>query len=522
MGERLRISVTLSGGAALGAYQSGAMAAMAVAVQQLQARHGDRVAVDAVGGASAGALVALFTAHSLLAGIDPVWLLNEAWVERVSLELLAGRGSRAPLSFDRLRERVGELVDPRADDGRPAHRVAEPQRTSVAMHVALTGLQGLNYRTGGPDRSEPLTATTYVDWGDRVLEPGGGAAQLLEPRGCSLLDFTLASAANAGAFAPMLLDRRGDAEKFRRRGITNFPDSGHLWYTDGGTVQDRPLGRVLEGARRHSPGDVRRLHLLVVPRSEGPSGADRWADPEQAPTWTSALARTLAIIPAQALYDDLRRLEKVNARLGWARALTDAVAPHLDGAAADGLREVLGRIAADRAALRSDDASSDEPGPGEPGDDPGGMDAPQLLRRVVDEIAGLGGKAPVAAGVISPLLLADEEGGGPVPDMLAGEFLGDFGGFLSKPLRRSDFALGYDSMLAWLPEGLRDAGLDDHDVDPAVAGVRDRRLHRWRDVNMGSTSARGLSVRSQLGLGRLLARVVRVLTGDALRSLRGR
>ncbi|MDP8977111.1 MAG: patatin-like phospholipase family protein [Actinomycetota bacterium] len=144
MGEPVRISVTLSGGAALGAYQAGAMAAMAVAVQQLQARHGDRVVVDAVGGASAGALVALFTAHSPLAGIDPLWLLNEAWVERVSLELLAGRSSRAPLSFRRLREQVGELVDPRTDDGRAAHRVADPQQTSVAMHVALTGLQGLN------------------------------------------------------------------------------------------------------------------------------------------------------------------------------------------------------------------------------------------------------------------------------------------------------------------------------------------------------------------------------------------
>ncbi len=79
---------------------------------------------------------------------------------------------------------------------------------------------------------------------------------------------------------------------------------------------DLPLGRVLDAARRHGPADVRRVHLLVVPRSEGPSGADRWADPEHAPLRTSGLARTLAIVPAQALYDDLRRLEKTNARLG--------------------------------------------------------------------------------------------------------------------------------------------------------------------------------------------------------------
>ncbi len=183
--------------------------------------------------------------------------------------------------------------------------------------------------------------------------------------------------------------------------------------------------------------------------------------------------------------------------------------PHLDAAADYGLREVMRRLDADRSALRSHCGPSGEP-------------TAQLLRRAVDEITGLTGKVPVTAGVISPLLLTDDEDGGAVPDMLAGEFLGDLGGFLSKPLRRSDFALGYDSMLAWLPRGLREAGLADHDADAAADEVRGRRLHHWREVNMGLMSARDLPARSQLGLARLLARVVRVLTGDALRSLRGR
>jgi predicted acylesterase/phospholipase RssA len=53
---QLRISITLSGGAALGAYQAGAMAALFVALQHLLEADADCIWLDAIGGASAGAL----------------------------------------------------------------------------------------------------------------------------------------------------------------------------------------------------------------------------------------------------------------------------------------------------------------------------------------------------------------------------------------------------------------------------------------------------------------------------------
>ncbi len=42
--------------------------------------------------------------------------------------------------------------------------------------------------------------------------------------------------------------------------------------------------------------------------------------------------------------------------------------------------------------------------------------------------------------MISPLILADDDD---PKSLLAGEFMGDFGGFLSEELRASDFSLGY-------------------------------------------------------------------------------
>ncbi len=64
----LRLSLTLSGGASLGAYEAGAAAALALAVRHLDQQQGQEASIDAIGGASAGALVAMFTAHALLEG----------------------------------------------------------------------------------------------------------------------------------------------------------------------------------------------------------------------------------------------------------------------------------------------------------------------------------------------------------------------------------------------------------------------------------------------------------------------
>ena len=82
-----------------------------VAARYLDAEEGQETSVDAIGGASAGALVSFFTAHALLEGLDPEALLHETWVERVSVAA-ARQDSKALLSFDQLRERVPEVLAP--------------------------------------------------------------------------------------------------------------------------------------------------------------------------------------------------------------------------------------------------------------------------------------------------------------------------------------------------------------------------------------------------------------------------
>ena len=178
----LRLTISLSGGASLGAYQAGACAALLTALGSLR-EDGVDVRLDATGGASAGAIVGMMTAHAALAGLDGGEVMHAAWVEKVDIDTLLRRGSRGPLSLEEVRKQLPDVL-------RDAAQAHPPQEHPVMLHAALTGLRGLTYPIPGLRDGEPMTAVTYADWKDFKLEPGRGVEQLLEPRpGSSLKSF---------------------------------------------------------------------------------------------------------------------------------------------------------------------------------------------------------------------------------------------------------------------------------------------------------------------------------------------
>lgn len=512
------LTLTLSGGAALGAYEAGATAAVMEAVRVLRKR-GENVSIDAFGGASAGALVAVFAAHAATNDIDPVWLLREAWVNRVSLDLLKGDGLESPLGFTTLTERIDELLDPRDEDGRPVHRLTGTDPHPVGLHVALTGLRGLHYPVRGLGVLNPVTAATYADWGGFTLQPGGGVRAIREPQGGSVLDHVLASAANPGAFAPRSVDRSNDVDGYAANGIEDLPESGRMWYTDGGTLQVEPIGRVLTAARkaREAAGRGvadRYVTLLIDPRSEMPSEATAWTGDER-PSWIEGIARTLAIIPAQILYDDLRRVEKWNSRLSWAARLNETLAPHLTDDARADLAALLTQMKEERDELR---IGAEHGNNTSDGDVPGDRD---LLGEALDFVGGLQRKHAAEADVISPLLLADDEDVH-VEGLLAGEIVGDFGGFLSRDLRESDFLLGYDCALAWLTENMSRLGMSDDTTEATLRAVKFRVPQRFQDNSHGKAELSDLPWTARLKLAQLAMRMTGVLAKDALGTLRSR
>lgn len=494
----LRLSLSLSGGASLGAYQAGACAALLVGIGHLRDEAGLDVRLDAVGGASAGAIVGVMTAHAVLEGLDGAAVMRAAWVDQVSLDTLLRRGSRGPLSLEDVRLDLPGLLD-------EAERVHTGQPTPVMLHVALTGLRGLTYQIEGLRDEQPLLGVTYADWKDFRLEPGAGVQQLLEPSGASPLETAIASASHPGAFAPRVLDRRDDRDDYAAQGLSNMPESGWLWYTDGGLVQHEPIGRLLTAAREvDDGGDSHRLTLMIHPRSKEPSDAEEWSDRDHRPSWATGLSRGLAVVSEQPLYDDLRKVNRDNARLEWAESLLEAVGPHLGDDAREPINELLRNIAAKRQERRG---GADSELDALPDSDAATVD---LLARAVRDVAGLGTKQHQTVDLISPLLIAartDED----VSQLLAGELMGDFGGFLDRDLRESDFALGYESTLCWAEEGLERCGLPRAAAEGAAEAIRDARPVSWDEVRQGQSTSRDLPWRARVRLAHFLLRMVRAL-----------
>lgn len=484
----LRISVTLAGGASLGAYHAGVLAALTTAVQAARVDDHD-VRIDAIGGASAGALASMFAAHALLNGLDAAELLYQAWVEQVSLDLLRTDDADSPLGFDELRELLPREL---AVDRWPSSP-AGPHTSPIGLHVSLAGLRGLRYELDTTD-DRTMPAVTYADWGEFVLQPEGGVEQLLTPEGASVVDFVLASAANPAGFGPELLDRSQDRDAFEARNIEPPPGDGRLWYTDGSIISSEPIGRVLSLLDRvdGEARDAQRIHLMVDTLSEMPDDDAAWTGDADRPTWLESLSRTLEVMPEQILYDDLRRTQHVNHRFARLDQLVETLAPHLSDQAVAALGDVF-----DDDALPATDA-----------------DAATALREVVARVAGLSGKTPVHLDLVSPLLLRDLHDRS-VAGLLAGEIMGDFGGFADERLRRSDFALGYDCTLAWLPDGLARADVSDDLIDTAISATEDARRDEWSEVDMGQAEVSDMPLRNRLALARLGLHTLRVIGKDA-------
>lgn len=270
--------------------------------------------------------------------------------------------------------------------------------------------------------------------------------------------------------------------------------AGPGWRTDGAALVDAPLGRSLAAARRaeelDDAGPGRRVHVLVHPHTAGPAHDDRWTTADEQPGWTRTLGRLVGCLDPEPIYHDMRRIEETNDRLRRARALLDAVGPHLPDAAGPALAATLGDGAPPR---------------GEVG---------ALFAAALAEASGLAGKRDVESEVVSPLALldGDVEAQGRVPEVLAGDGAGRFAGFLDPARRHEDFTTGWRSTRAWLPGALGRHGLDADAVREATAAVDGRVLPPApRRLPWPGARARSRLVRAA-------ARAARVAADDAVRG----
>src|SRR5918999_261858 len=475
--SQLRIALTLPGEASLGAFQAGATSALVVALQRINRDRRDDVRLDVMTGTSSGSLTAVLAAHALLTGRDPVDPLRRAWVLEPTIDALRGRDGRAPLTLDRAREVASEILT----TGKPTAVSLGAQPTGITVNFALTSLRGLTYtitpiqehanRVGIPGtKPEPTYATSHLDWAVHELRAW--------MRWEDVVDSAIASASHPAAFAPMLLDRSDLQRDYKRNGVNDFPECPVLWYADGGLLDREPLGRCIKVVRDSDSKDGserRRMVLLLRPEPDvGFEASDHaWTEDDDTPSWRTVVARALRIVVTHSLYEDLRRVERVNSRIVWSEKvvelLEDLVRDEVD------TREKIGGLIREIRAQKSDLRAGEHARQEALADNLTG-----LLSQLLDEASGLAGKEQIAVDVVSSPSAADVAGGS----------LLNFGGFLAERLRANDFLVGYVAMLKWM----RSRGghyFAERPVTAAeeratripgwVGGVAGRRSLSWRD-----------------------------------------
>jgi predicted acylesterase/phospholipase RssA len=501
----IRIALTISGAVSLGAYEGGALAALLTALQAVMAKAPDDppIRLDAIGGASAGSITALLTARCLLAGLDPVEVMRQSWVIQPSLRSLRGTTPHSPLSIDQVRDSADGLLDPK-----PQFRGRPSQPKDIEVMMALGTLRGLNYQFARL-RGDPIDSSTFLDWRRFTFHPQAPKDEFVTPKGASALDFALASGANALGFPPVAIRRDAERHTYEEHGVTNFPPQGWFWYTDGGTINNEPLGQTLElvneadgGKGDPLPADGYRLLLLIHPHPDAPvpAGEQSWSDPSVQPAWTRTLIRSFQLQTTQSLYNDLRHVEKTNSRVDWTNRLVsilgDLATSNPDSVPR--LREFIRKVQGEKNLINARAADAIEGAPDE--SVATAANVRDLVEQAVGLATGYGNKSEVALEVISPLILPEASVPDPktqrlptVADLLAGEFLRHFGGFVEEKLRSSDFALGYRSMREWMngPKGLEAIGLD-HDLAAAATTAVDERWDRSWDTKQGKASLKNL------------------------------
>lgn len=489
----------LPGAVSLGAYEGGALAAL---LKAAQASDGQLV-IDAIASASAGSVTGLVAARALLCGDDPVELMSKTWVELPSLENLEqGSGPDAPLSMEGLiataEQILGSPIDPAAHQG--------AQKVPIELSMALSALGGLTYslvqqkHSATTDVLEPLLATTYVDFYRATLSPTASAEDFT-----SHIAGALASGSTPVGFLPRRLDRTTEVEQYKANGIIT-PGEGAFqpWYSDGGDLDNQPLGRLLDliaeidNSTGAPPDWDRVIVMLNIEPGGPPTFAGTWFGPDQ-PSWLSTLLHVNHIRSSQSLYDDLRALEKTNQRIRWIKEVAAALDGKVDRQIPP-LAESIARRRAEIAAQVHAHSGNPQPPP-EPA---------TTIEGLLRQAAGLEDKQEIPVHVISPeidphVTLAPDR-------QLSGEFLFHFGGFFDIKFRESDFSLGYRNAQFWLQQWLTGRLPDPTTVMRAVDDGFN--ALPWHPVDEGRASVTSLSLSEKLRAFKLVAHIERVIGHD--------
>lgn len=445
-----RLALVLSGGVSLGAYQAGAVYELLWALGH-RVDTAAPVVLDVVTGASAGAMNAAVLARALMVDHAAAADLHRAWVTGISLPHLTQGPPGTSILSDRT---IWDLAH--AILLRPAAAGPHPAAPAVLrVAFALTNLNGVRYSLGYANTPGRFDTAIFSDWITFTVRPDAPADWPAIARAA------VASGAFPFAFPTVRLERR--LADYRHADIY-APDGTRVFtYADGGLFNNEPVGlarELVEAVEDEEPAAAadRRVYLLVDPY---PGAAAVEADLGEAPLPARRLAdRLVNAVLGEASKRDWIRATRINTRLRWQERLLDCLAAVVADAPASaraaaaaqardlvaeiaafkGAREAGGTVPPDEARRRHLDENLRRLGPllvregaayARVRADPAAAALFLDLAYALENVAGLRNKVDLDLRLIAPR-----------PGALAGDFLGNFGGFFDEAWREHDYRRG--------------------------------------------------------------------------------
>jgi predicted acylesterase/phospholipase RssA len=280
-----RLAITIAGAVSLGSYEAGVLYEVLDAIHQHNCVPGtpdeERIEIDVLTGASAGAMTAAIVAQKMLYAADEFRdpydnPLYNVWVKQINLvELLNTTNGGSPESESPLRsifssnmvERIaaGSLTARYASGEVPPRVTHMAAAKSISLGMTLTNLNGVDYGYDMQPNGKYIY-TQHEDQLTRVVSVGGTDHREIWEE---IRDASVASGAYPLAFRAKELERkRADYTKGNLEPWTDDPS--RFTYTDGGVLQNEPLGmaKKLVNAIDGHWNNESRFYLFVSPHGK--------------------------------------------------------------------------------------------------------------------------------------------------------------------------------------------------------------------------------------------------------------
>ncbi|MGH9598098.1 MAG: patatin-like phospholipase family protein [Edaphobacter sp.] len=335
-----RLAITIAGAVSLGSYEAGVLYEVLDAIHQHNIAEGvtddEKILIDVLTGASAGAMTATIVAQKMLYSADEFRgpydnPLYNVWVKQINLKGLIETVNEATgevepalhsLFSSNMVERIAKetLLGRYAAENRPAPVTHMAAARSISVGMTLTNLNGVDY---GYDMQPcgKFIYTRHEDQMTRVVSVEGSDNPEVWRE---LVDASVANGAYPLAFRAKEMDRK--RQEYIKAGLEPWTDDpSRFTYTDGGVLQNEPLGmakNLVDAIDRHWHNNSR-FYLFVSPHGRTSSADSSFC--EENADYFHMMKRLAKVLLGQSEFQDWITSVAMNEQI----ALMDARANEL-------------------------------------------------------------------------------------------------------------------------------------------------------------------------------------------------